>query len=132
VVLDDLAVRVSGGNRAFTDHHQIKSYLQDRYPNMLPDAIDRRMIWGYTQHEDNLWRPLAAPTALDQLIQGLRTPWKDAFAEIKQPMTHIRGEESKLVTTESWQSAKQLRPNDRWVIATGSDHYIPEVTPHFI
>lgn len=131
-VLEDLAHRVAGGDRSFETYQQIRRYLQNRYPNMLPDAIERRATWGYMQHDDELWRPLASATALTQLIEGLHTPWTDQFTEIRHPMTHIRGSSSKLISPTAWDRAKQARPQDRWVMAPLADHYVPEVTPEII
>ncbi|TPW77414.1 alpha/beta fold hydrolase [Schumannella soli] len=130
-VLDDLQVRVAGGDRVFRDPSEIEHYLQQRYPRMPHDAVARRAAWGYALGADG-WHPLAAPDALRQLVDGLRTPWEDEFHAVTQPMTAIRGVDSRVVSPAAWLAAQAARPGDRWVDAEDADHYVPEELPALV
>jgi len=131
-VLDDLAVRVAGGHRAFPDVPAIEAYIRDRYRRILPDAVERRARWGYTRSEDGNWWPLADPEAMRQLIDGFRTPWGAEFRAVTAPMTSLRGADSRIVSEAAWQAALADRPDDRWVVVPGADHYIPEEYPDIV
>lgn len=130
--LDELEVRVAGGDRTFSEFSEIERYLQDRYPNMPADAVQRRASKGYARQDDEGWKPLASPKALQQLVEGLRTPWDKEFADVRHTMTHIRGAKSKIVSSIAWTRAKQSRPQDRWVTVEHADHYVPEVAPQVV
>lgn len=127
-VLDQLADRVNGGNRSFESIEEIKAYLTQRYPLLPEDAINRRAHHGYHETEDE-WRPLASPEAMQHTAEGLRDSLEDAVASIKHPAILVRGAESKLVSEEAWRKTQQLRPDLRYVVLAGSDHYIPEIKP---
>jgi 2-(acetamidomethylene)succinate hydrolase len=131
-VLDDLRTRVAGGFRAFADVAEIEAYVRDRYPLILPGAVERRARWGYRQRDDGSWFPLADADAMQQLIDGFGTPFDDEFRAVAVPMTHVRGSGSRIVSAEAWRRAMADRPDDRWVVADGADHYIPEEFPDLI
>lgn len=131
-VLDALEARVAGGNQAFTDVTQLESYLQTRYPRLPADAVSRRAQWGYTNRADGSVVPLAPPDALQQVVDGLRTPWDQEFADVTVPMSCIRGVDSRIVSEDAWDMARTVRPDIRWVLAEYSDHYVPEEQPHVI
>jgi 2-(acetamidomethylene)succinate hydrolase len=131
-VLDVLQVRVAAGYRPFADVPEIEAYLHDRYPLVPLDAIARRACWGYRQDDDGRWLPLADPAAMDQLIDGFRTPWHAEFAAVAAPMTQVRGANSKIVSDASWQAALAARPADRAVVDPDADHYVPEENPDLI
>jgi 2-(acetamidomethylene)succinate hydrolase len=131
-VLDELAVRVAGGYRAFPDRAAIESYVRDRYRRILPGAVERRARWGYSQHEDGRWLPLADPEAMQELIEGFRTPWDAEFRAVTAPMTSLRGANSAIVSEAAWAAAIADRPDDRWVVVEGADHYIPEEHPELV
>jgi 2-(acetamidomethylene)succinate hydrolase len=131
-VLDVLQVRVAAGNRAFASVDEIEAYLQDRYRLLPAEAVARRAAWGYRQDADALWRPLADPSAMDQLIEGFRTPWADEFAAVSVPMTQVRGAHSSIVSDAAWQAALDARPQDRVVVDPTADHYVPEEHPALV
>lgn len=131
-VLDELQVRVDGGFRCFSDSDEIEEYLRARYPAILPEAIERRARWGYRRRKDGRWEPRADPDAMRQLIDGFRTPHESEFLAVAAPMTHLRGGRSAIVSEAAWQSAKERRPQDRWVVIPEADHYIPEEFPLLI
>jgi 2-(acetamidomethylene)succinate hydrolase len=131
-VIDVLKVRVAAGNRAFASVQEIEEYLQDRYRLLPADAVSRRARWGYQRQFDGLWRPLADPAAMDQLIEGFRTPWDAEFEAVDVPMVQVRGAHSGIVSDTSWQSAIEARPQDRVVVDPDADHYIPEEHPQLV
>lgn len=131
-VLDDLATRVAGGYRAFPDVAAIEDYIRGRYPRILPGAVERRARWGYAQAPDGQWWPLADPDAMQQLIEGFRTPWDAEFRAVSAPMTSVRGTDSRIVSEAAWSAAIADRPGDRWVVVEDADHYIPEEHPELI
>ena len=131
-VLDGLAERVAGGDRTFKDVAEIQDYLSRRYPRIHPDAVARRAREGYHLNSEGKWKPLADPGAMQQLIEGLRTPWDKEFGRIEAPMTHIRGLHSEVVSSDAWETAKTLRPRDNWHLVPDADHYVPEERPDII
>ncbi|TXN29948.1 alpha/beta fold hydrolase [Lacisediminihabitans profunda] len=131
-VLDTLHARVAAGNRAFASVDDVEAYLQERYPLLPTDAVARRALWGYRQHDDGLWRPLADPSAMDQLIEGFRTPWSVEFAAVSVPMIQVRGANSGIVSDAAWQAALAARPQDRFVVDPTADHYVPEENPMLV
>lgn len=131
-VLDELAARVAGGYRAFPDAAAIEDYVHARYPRILPAAVVRRARWGYAPRADGQWWPLADPAAMDQLIEGFRTPWDAEFRTVSAPMTSLRGADSRIVSEAAWTAAIADRPGDRWVVVEGADHYIPEEHPDLV
>jgi 2-(acetamidomethylene)succinate hydrolase len=131
-VLDVLRVRVAAGNRAFGSVAEIEEYLQDRYRLLPADAVARRAVWGYRRDADGLWYPLADPSAMDQLIDGFRTPWDAEFAAVTCPMTQVRGANSSIVSEDSWKRTLAARPNDRIVVDPVADHYVPEENPQLM
>lgn len=130
-VLDELQARVAAGDRAFGSLAEIEQYLQARYPHLPADAVARRARWGYEQSGGG-WRPLADPRAMEQLIEGFRTPWAREFAAVTAPMTQIRGAQSRILSPVAWEQALAARPRDRAVVDPGSDHYVPEENPALV
>ncbi len=131
-VLDVLQVRVAAGDRAFESVSAIEEYLQDRYRRLPADAVARRARWGYRHDADGLWRPLADPSAMEQLIEGFRTPWTAEFEAVASPMVQVRGAHSAIVTDAAWAPAVRARPGDRIVVDPDADHYVPEEHPQLI
>ncbi|WP_375400088.1 alpha/beta fold hydrolase [uncultured Amnibacterium sp.] len=131
-VIDVLQVRVAAGDRAFTSVDEIEAYLQSRYPLLPTDAVVRRAEWGYRQGADGRWRPLADPVAMDQLIDGFRTPWAEEFEAVGVPMSQLRGAHSAIVSDTAWQTALDARPQDRAVVDPDADHYLPEEHPQLV
>ena len=131
-VIDELDTRVALGFRPFADVDEIKSFLHDRYPAILPGAVARRARWGYQRIEDGRWFPLALPEAMSQLIDGFRTPYDEEFRSVPTRMTHLRGSKSRIVSELAWETAIAERPDDRWVTVKGADHYIPEELPELV
>lgn len=131
-VLDQLSERVALGFRPFGGLADIEHYLRERYPAILPGAVQRRARWGYQQQPNGEWMPLASASAMSQLIEGFHTPYEREFREVPVPMAHLRGAESKLLSEVAWHKAIALRPADRWVEVAGADHYIPEEQPDLV
>lgn len=131
-VLDELQVRVAGGDRSFDSVAEIEDYLHARYPRMPQDAVARRAAWGYHQGDGQQWRPLASASAMSQLVDGLRTPWAEEFVSVGVPMTNIRGADSTIVSDGAWQATIVARPFDRFVVDPAADHYVPEENPALI
>ncbi len=131
-VLDELDVRVAAGFREFSDVDEIERYLRDRYTRILPGAVSRRARWGYRMAEAGGWVPLASPDAMRRLIEGFRTPFDTEFREVAVPMTHLRGDGSRIVSVDAWARARADRPADRWVEVPDTDHYIPEEVPDLV
>ncbi|TAM71047.1 MAG: alpha/beta hydrolase [Microbacteriaceae bacterium] len=128
-VLDTLQTRVASGNRVFADVPEIEDYLQRRYPRMPANAVARRARWGYRLRDEGGWVPLATPAALEQVVEGLRTPWDEEFRTVRTPMTCMRGVDSAIVSPAAWARAQQDRPDARWVVIDDADHYVPEEHP---
>jgi 2-(acetamidomethylene)succinate hydrolase len=131
-VIDELETRVAAGFRQFADVADIEAYLRERYPAILPGAIQRRARWGYGALENGAWAPLASPEAMAQLIDGFRTPYVEEFRQVPVPMTHFRGGASRIVSEIAWEKAIAERPDDRWVVVDDADHYIPEELPDLV
>ncbi|WP_167044168.1 alpha/beta hydrolase [Salinibacterium sp. ZJ454] len=130
-VLDELAVRVAGGDRTFSSIDEIDTYLQARYPRVSANALHRRALAGYERREGG-YRPLATPNALAHTVNGLRTDYPDELMAVASPLTLIRGADSKIVSANAWARAQELRPDARWMVDDSSDHYVPEENPHLI
>lgn len=130
-VLDALDERVQAGDRSFADAEQVRAYLRQRYPRLPDAAIARRAEHGYRTTADGL-RPLARPTALTALVEGLRRDFREEYASLSVPMTAIRGEESRIVSRAAWVSAKALAPHVPTVDVTDADHYVHEEQPSAI
>ncbi|GAA3658542.1 alpha/beta hydrolase [Microbacterium marinilacus] len=130
-VIDELAARVAAGHRTFGDIAEIEEYLRARYARILPDAVSRRARWGYRPTAGG-WVPHAAPDAMQQLIEGFRTPWDAEFRAVAVPMAHVRGARSAIVGAAAWDAARADRPDDRWTLDEDADHYIPEEHPGLI
>lgn len=128
-VLDELDVRVADGFRSFPDQAAVEEYLRGRYRRILPGAVTRRARWGYGADASGGLAPLASRDAMRQLIEGFRTPCDAAFRSVSVPMTHLRGVDSRIVDDFAWERAIADRPDDRWVVVTDADHYIPEEHP---
>lgn len=131
-VIDALRARVAAGNRAFASVQEIEAYLHRRYRLLPAEAVARRAEWGYRKGADGLWRPLADPAAMDQLIQGFRTRWSTEFEAVSVPMVHMRGALSGIVSDEAWRAAIVARPHDRAVVDADADHYLPEERPQLV
>jgi len=127
-VLDDLEVRVRGGDRAFSSETEIEEYLHRRYPLLPDDAVRRRARYGYAHAGADI-RPLADPAAMVLTVDGLRQDFATELRGIAVPVTLLRGELSKIVSTEAFAATQQLRPDLRAVEVSGADHYLPEVAP---
>jgi 2-(acetamidomethylene)succinate hydrolase len=128
-VLDSLAARIAAGDRAFADLTAVKQYLAERYPAMPADAVERRAQFGYRAEQDGSLRPLASASALAATVNGLRRDYPDEFAGVSTELTAIRGQNSRIVSPQTWQRAQQLRPSARWVNVEEADHYVPEERP---
>lgn len=131
-VLDALQVRVAGGDRVFASLSEIEDYLRNRYPRMPVDAISRRARWGYEQSESAGWKPLAPAFAMDAVVEGLRKAWDAEFAAVRAPLTCLKGRASAIVSDQAWARAMALRPDARWVVVDGADHYVPEERPEVV
>ncbi|MFT4028363.1 MAG: alpha/beta hydrolase [Protaetiibacter sp.] len=131
-VLDELALRVAGGDRSFPDVASIENYLRERYPRISEGAVKRRARWGYALGANGSWRPLASADAMQQLIAGFRTPWDAEFRAVSAPMTSLRGADSRIVSETAWDAASRDRPDDRRLVVAGADHYIPEEFPEIV
>lgn len=128
-VLDALQTRVAGGDRVFADVAEIGDYLQRRYTRLPADAIERRARWGYWQQQDGGWIPLATADVLRQVVDGLRTPWDREFRQAPAPLCCLRGADSAIVGPAAWEAAREARPDARWRVIDGADHYVPEEYP---
>ena len=131
-VLDTLQVRVAGGFRRFASVADIEQYLHERYALLPMDAVARRAKWGYEEQADGSWLPLADPDAMEQLIDGLRTPSDAEFRNVAVPMAHLRGAKSTITSPAAWDAAIAARPGDRWVVDPDADHYVPEEHPALV
>jgi 2-(acetamidomethylene)succinate hydrolase len=127
-VFDALDARVAGGDRAFSSLDEIRDYLQQRYPRLPADAIERRARHSY-ECVDDKWRPLASPAAMRETCAGLREDLSPALREISVPVLLLRGAESKLVSPEAWAKTRALRPDIRAQEIANADHYVHEEQP---
>ena len=131
-VLDNLELRVAGGNKVFASIADIEGYLHKRYLRMPLDAVRRRAEWGYRQLADGGWVPLAPAFALKLLVSGLRTSWEQEFQDVAVPMTCVHGIDSKVVSVAAWDAAQGAHESARWVVVDNADHYVPEERPDVI
>lgn len=127
-VLDDLEARVRGGDRTFGSTAEIAGYIHDRYPLMAGNAVQRRVEYGYYRDGD-VYRPHADPDAMVQTVDGLRTDFAEALRAVRQPVTILRGEHSRIVSVAAFERTTADRPDLRTVVVPGADHYLPEVAP---
>jgi 2-(acetamidomethylene)succinate hydrolase len=123
-----LGQRIANGNRAFADRDAIAAALSERYPMTPPDAIQRRVTYGYRAVEGG-WRPLAESGAMVETAAGMRESFEAAFTSLKVPTLLIRGAESKFISLEVWARTKALRPDMRFVELPNADHYAAEEIP---
>lgn len=128
-VLDDLERRVAAGDREFADPASVRAYLHERYPLLPADAVERRAHWGYRTTASGALRPLADPSAMQELIDGFRDPQEHEFRAVAAPARHIRGADSAIVSDAAWAAAVAARPRDAWRIVPGVDHYVVEENP---
>jgi 2-(acetamidomethylene)succinate hydrolase len=127
-VFDTLEARVGGGDQRFGSVAEIEEYLQRRYPRMPADAVSRRAEYGY-RTADGGYVPLADPEAMRQTVVGLREDLSASVAEIAVPTIVVRGAESVLVTERAFELTRELRPDLRYELVQGADHYVPEEQP---
>ena len=123
-----LGERIGHGNRLFADHDAITAALSERYPMTPPDAIQRRVTYGYRKAEGG-WRPLADAAAMLETATGMRENFEADFKSLKVPTLLIRGAESKFISPEVWARAQAIRPDMRFVELAGADHYAAEQVP---
>jgi len=76
--------------------------------------------------------PLAPASAMDELVEGLRTPWDEEFRAVRAPMSCLRGVDSAIVSAQAWERARRDRPDARWVVIGDADHYVPEEHPELV
>lgn len=126
-----LGERIGGGNRLFADKTAIATALSERYPMTPPDAIQRRVTYGY-RPVDGGWRPLAEAHAMVETARGMRESFEADFRSLKVPTLLIRGAQSTFVSPEVWTRTRALRPDLRYVEMPGADHYAAEEIPSLI
>jgi 2-(acetamidomethylene)succinate hydrolase len=127
-VFDALDVRVGGGERSFESLQEVHSYLQERYPRLPSDAIERRARHGY-ECIDGKWQPLASPAAMRETCKGLREDLAPVLKGIHVPVLLLRGAQSKLVSREAWAKTRALRPDIPAQEIADADHYVHEEQP---
>lgn len=130
-VFDSLETRVGGGDQRFASIDDIEAYLQQRYPKVPADAVNRRARYGYRQ-VGGAYRALADPEAMRQTVAGLRDDLAESFRSLATPTLVVRGAESVLVTERAFELSRGLRPDLRYAIVQGADHYVPEEQPGVI
>lgn len=127
-VFDTLEARVGGGDQRFDSVADIEAYLQQRYRMMPADAVSRRASYGYRQ-VDGVYVPLADPEAMRQTVVGLREDLAESLGALTTPTVVVRGAESVLVTERAFERSRELRPDLRYELVPGADHYVPEEQP---
>lgn len=127
-VFDTLEARVGGGDQRFASVADIEAYLQQRYRMMPADAVRRRASYGYRQ-VDGVYVPLADPEAMRQTVVGLREDLAESLGALTTPTVVVRGAESVLVTERAFERSRELRPDLRYELVPGADHYVPEEQP---
>ncbi len=130
-VFDTLEARVSAGDQRFSTVSEIETYLQQRYPNMPPDAVRRRAEYGY-RWSGGAYVPLASAEAMRQSVVGLREDLTEAFSALKTPTVVVRGAESALVSARAFERTQSLRPDLAYEVVPGADHYVPEEQPDVV
>lgn len=127
-VLDELEQRVRAGDRTFDSSYEIADYLRARYPLMPPDAVQRRVEYGYYLSRDG-YRPYADPSAMVQTVDGLRRDFVDELRAVQCPVTLLRGAQSRLVSPTAFARTRADRPDLRAETVPDADHYLPEFAP---
>jgi 2-(acetamidomethylene)succinate hydrolase len=130
-VLEELAIRVQGGDRAFPDLGGVEAYLSARYARIPRDAIKRRARHGYKLTDDG-FRPLADPHAMFLTVRGLKASLESTVRELRSNAILVRGLHSKLVSPAAWRKTRELRPDITAVEIPDADHYVPEEQPEAI
>ena len=130
-VFDALDARVAGGDRVFSSLDEIWTYLEQRYPRLPSDAIERRARHGYECVDGN-WRPRASPAAMRETCFGLREDLSPYLEQIRVSVLLLRGADSKLVSHEAWAKTRALRPDIRALEIADADHYVPEEQPEAV
>jgi 2-(acetamidomethylene)succinate hydrolase len=127
-VMDELDLRVRGGDRNFAGLADVEAYLGSRYPLLPPDAIARRAKYGYRAGGDG-YRPLARAAAMAATAAGLRESLEADLAALRCRTILVRGASSKLVSADAWRRTKALRPDLEAFEIAAADHYVPEEQP---
>jgi len=127
-VFDALAARVGGGDQRFASISEVEAYLQARYRRMPADAVRRRASYGY-RTDGGAYVPLADPEAMRQTVEGLREDLAGSYSALTTPAVVVRGAESVLVTERAFARSRELRPDLRYELVDGADHYVPEEQP---
>ncbi|WP_022885794.1 alpha/beta fold hydrolase [Glaciibacter superstes] len=130
-VFDSLESRVGAGAQAFESVDAIEAYLQARYVNMPRDAVERRADYGYRLTDDG-FVPLASPSAMLQIVHGLRSDLTGYYRDIATPAVIVRGAESILVTEAAFETSRECRPDLQYEVVANADHYVPEEQPEAI
>ena len=123
-----LGQRIAKGNRLFVDHDAIAAALSERYPMTPPDAIQRRLTFGYRKVEGG-WRPLADGAAMVETANGMRESFEACFKSVKVPTLLLRGAKSTFITPQVWACTMALRRDMRFVELPNADHYAAEEIP---
>ena len=126
-----LGQRISGGNRVFSDTAAIAAALSERYPMTPPQAIQRRVTYGYRTVEGG-WRPLAETATMVETAAGMRESFEADFNSLKVPTLLLRGAQSKVISPDVWARTKALRPDMRFIELPNADHYAAEQVPDAI
>lgn len=130
-VFDQLAARVSGGDRLFGSRKEIEEYLRERYPLMPREAVSVRASSAYAEVTGG-FRPLASPDAMKQAAEGLREDLVPAFRSVSCPTLIVRGALSKLVSEAALEKTRKLRPDLPVLVVDGVDHYVNEEAPEIM
>ena len=127
-VFKHLQERVLKGQKVYEDEATLRRELSRRYVNLPPEAIDRRIRYGFTEGAAR-YQPLAERQALKSICEALSQPFQSLFMRIRQPTLMIRGENSVFVTRDAWRKAAIARPDFARCEILGTDHYLCEESP---
>jgi len=127
-VFASLEQRIAGGDRLFAGGRALRAALQERYPLLPDDAIERRAAHGYTA-EGAALRPLADRSAMRETAAGLHRDIAPVLASIAVPTLLIRGAASRFVSEDAWRRSQALRPDITTIEIPGADHYAAEEAP---
>ena len=123
-----LDARVLGAPSRFASYAEARAYLATRYPQITPDALERRARFGLRPVPDGLvWR--YEPAAIAQTLEHLNADLAPLVPRVQAPTLIVRGERSAFYDAAAFARLREARPDFEYVEIAGATHYVPEERP---
>lgn len=124
-VIDALEQRVRGLDRLYSSREEIEAEIRMRLPMLPAEAVRQRAATLFAETEDGL-RPLASVPALIQATQGLRESFEPEFKSLACPALVICGAQSNVVSEQTIERSRALRPDIPILAIPDTDHFVTE------